>query len=391
MAEFSKEKLNIAILTDSFFPGTGGTENAVHGLADALVKMGHNVMVCAPKYWDAEDNYSYLVNRSKSVKMSANYYNATPGRSKQFKNTLLNFKPDILHCNTNGAMLVFSNKFAKKYNVPLVTTIHTKFSYTLLEDTHSKLITKICCKVIGKRLKKCDTVCAVSQTMDKEFEIYGYKKQFDVVKNGSMFNASDVDNVDVELARKKYNISENDNVLLFVGRVAGHKNVDFIFQSLQKLNQNYQNFKMMFVGSILDKQFYEKVTKSDIADKVVFTNNISDKRMLHSLYSNAKLFLFPSVFDNDCLTVVEASMYKVPSIVLQNTGSSERITNNKNGFAVEHDTTKYAQKIEELLKNPEYTKQVGIQANKDLPKDWQTTANEYLEIYANIINKKIRK
>lgn len=323
--------------------------------------------------------------------MSANYYNATPSSSKQFKKTLDRFAPDILHCNTNGAMLVFAIKYAKKHKIPLVATMHTKFSYTLLEDTHSKLITKICCKVIGNRLKKCDTVCAVSQTMDKEFEIYGYKGDFYVVKNGSMFKVQDVQNTEAKLAQQKFGICKDDNILLFVGRVAQHKNIDFIFESLVKLNNNFSNFKMLFVGSILDKQFLEKVKNSSIADKVIFTNNITDKKLLHSIYANAKLFLFPSVFDNDCLTVVEASMFNVPSVVIENTGPSERITNNKNGFAVENNTIEFAKKIEFLLKNQNLIEQIGKQASTDLPKDWQSTANEYLEIYKETINKKIRK
>lgn len=50
--------MNIAIFTDSFLPGVGGTENAVLGFADALVESGNNVFVAQ----NLIDNIKILLN-----------------------------------------------------------------------------------------------------------------------------------------------------------------------------------------------------------------------------------------------------------------------------------------------------------------------------------------
>ena len=385
------EKLNIALLTDSFYPGTGGTESAVFYIADALTKKGHNVMVCAPKYWDVEDNYSFEVNRSKRLKIIENNYLPLPSISRNFQKRLEDFKPDILHCHSTASMLSYAIKFSKKHKIPLVATVHTKFKSSYYITTHSKLITRVFCKSFGRKLKKCDKVTAVSYSMRDEFDYYGYRGDFDVIKNGCTYKSVEINDELKHIAQQKYNFTDSDNILLFVGHVSQIKNVDFIFDSLLKLDKINQNFKMIFVGSIDDKKFVKKVEKSSIADKIIFTNQIADKKLLSSLYANAKIFLFPSIFDNDSLAVIESAVHGVPSMVLKNTGASERLTDDINGFIIENEQN-MAEKIDFLLKNVEFLQKVGQNAKQTLPKDWIDVVPKYEELYLNVIteyNKKI--
>lgn len=119
-------------------------------------------------------------------------------------------------------------------------------------------------------------------------------------------------------------------------------------------------------------------------ENVIFTGQITDKDLLSSLYGAGELFLFPSIFDNDPLTIVEAALHHVPAITIKNTGSSERITNNVSGFVVENDVQEFADKIIEAISDKAHLKQIGDEAEKIIPKDWSTTAQEYLNEYNNL-------
>lgn len=44
------KRLNIAVFTDSFFPGSGGTEVATYQLCKTLKDNGHNILLFAPDY-----------------------------------------------------------------------------------------------------------------------------------------------------------------------------------------------------------------------------------------------------------------------------------------------------------------------------------------------------
>lgn len=384
MENNSKEKLKIAILTENFYPGTGGAEKAIECLANSFCKDGHEVMVCVPKYWDCEERGLYICNRTKSIKVANNAYLPLPNKSKDFKKRLDDFNPDILHCNGNNAMLSFAVKYGKKHKIPVVYTAHTKLYMYLYSKTHSKFISSVYAKWVGKRLKKCDRVTAVSHSMRKEFNFYGYKGDFVVIKNGCTYNRHELDKDAKLLAQQKYGITEKDNILLFVGHIESCKNVYFIFEALKKLFEKTKNFKMFFVGSVDEKKFYKKVKKSCIKDNVIFTEQITDRNLLSSIYANTKLFLFPSVFDNDSLAIIESAIHNVPSMVLKDTGSSERITNNVNGFIIDSESD-MANRIFELLENQKLIESVGKQASIDLPQDWSLSANKYEELFYDVI------
>lgn len=381
-------KLNIAIFSDNFLPGVGGTENAVFNLANELTNKGHSVLVICPHYNKKHEtnNYPFAIYRKCSIKIDKNDYFALPSFNKDLKNTLKKFQPDIIHCNTQASMLSLALKTAKMFNIPCISTIHTKFSFAYKNAAKLDIIVKPLLKSIGKKLKKADRVTAVSYDMKREFALYGYNEKFDVIKNGATFTKLEDDNLK-EIAKQKFDLQEN--LLLFVGHISKIKNLQFIFESLDILYQTYKDFQMVFVGAgDGDKYFRQLASSKPYANQILFTGSIVDKTLLQSIYANAKLYLFPSIFDNDGLTIIEAATYGVPSITLESTGSSERITNEQNGFVVSNNPQKMAEKIEYLLTNPEILQAVGKKASKELPKSWSQVIDEYVKIYYDTINEK---
>lgn len=386
--ENNQRRLKITIFTENFYPGTGGAEKAVECLGNSFVDLGHDVMICAPKYWDCEERGKYICNRTKSIKVGKNSFLPRPNQSKEFKKKLDDFKPDLIHCNGNNAMLSFAIKYGKAHNIPIIYTAHTKLKMYVQSKLHSKILASLFARWVGKRINQCTYVTAVSRSMKGEFLSYGYTKDFGVIKNGSEINTLTLDEETKSMAREKYNIKDDDNVLLFVGHIESCKNIDFIFEALMNLFEKRKDFKMFFVGSIDEKRFQKKVEKSIIGKNVFFTGQITDKRLLAFLYSNAKLFLFPSIFDNDSLAILESAMYGVPSIVLKDTGSSERITNDFNGFIIKTPDD-MALKIDCLLSDKEKIVEVGRNANKTLIQNWNDVAAKYIDLFNKILNKEI--
>ena len=383
--------MNILITSDNFLPGVGGTENAVLGLATSLTEQNHNVLLIVPHYGGGEqendNNFPFKIFRQRSIKIDKNNYYASPFYSKKLDKIVQDFKPDIIHCHSQASMLSIALKIKNKYKIPCVCTIHTKFSYCYKNTIKSDLIVKILCKNIGKKLKKVDRVIAVSKDMGAEFKKYGYNGDFDIVKNGA--NLKQVDNYEQikDIAIKEINMDQNANNLLFVGHISKVKNIDFIIDSLETLNKSFENFKMYLVGSgDNEKYFKQRVNNSTIKDKTIFTGKITDKQLLSSIYYNSKLFIFPSTFDNDSLAIIESATFETPSITLENTGSSERITNDVNGFVVKNDPNAMAQKIEYLLTHQDILSNVGYKAKMELPKTWLSASQEYLAIYQKAID-----
>ncbi|MGN1213179.1 MAG: glycosyltransferase [Christensenellales bacterium] len=387
------KKLKIAVFTDSFYPGVGGTEQATLGLANALKNMNNDVVVCCPKFKGYDDSkFAFDVLRTNSIKLTDNDYMALPSVSGSFKKQIKNFKPDIIHCQSVSGMTRYALKYGKKYKIPVLITVHTKFKTAFSKNVKSKFIVNCMIKDIAKKLKRANGVFSVSCDMKNEISDYGYKNEVIVVKNGSTYNKIEIVEDDLQKIRQKYNLTKSDNILIFVGLIVKYKNIQFSLDALKIVKEKFPDFKFVIVGYGPDFDYFKKyVEKINLTENVIFTNKIYDKTELAGLYKISDLLLFPSVFDNDSLVVVEAAANQTPTITLENTGTSERLTNDVSGFVVKNDLQTYADKILFLLKNKDILKTVGINAEKMLPKSWDDTAKEYYDKYLTVIAKNDNK
>ena len=74
----------------------------------------------------------------------------------------------------------------------------------------------------------------------------------------------------------------------------------------------------------------------NLKDKIDFTGNISDKKILSEYYNKAKIFFFTSRYESFGLSLMEAAFYG-DYIISTETGCAKDITDNgKLGFISEH-------------------------------------------------------
>ena len=378
--------MKIAIFTDSFLPGIGGTEKAVLGLATALSKE-NEVVVCCPEWtFPHDDDYPFKVFRAASLTITHNDMLALPSISLGFRKKIKDFAPDIIHCHSVSSMAGYALNYGEKYNIPVVMTVHTKFKTAFEKSIKNKAIVNRLIKGIAKKLNKASAVATVSRDMTGELKSYGYEGEVAVVRNGAMFEK--VQNLDelCEKRQKFLHIRQNDNVFLFVGRIEKYKNIEFILNALKVIKDKNVSFKMFFVGEGADKNYFiNKTNELGLAEEVKFIGQVSDPKQLSMYYAAADLFIFPSIFDNDPLTVVESAVHCVPSITLEGTGSSERIKNGISGFISKNFLEEFANNIVKAISDKDKLHQIGKMAQKLIPKTWDQTANEYLEIYKKLI------
>ncbi len=371
--------MKIALFTDSFLPGVGGTENAVMNYAKELSK-NHQVMVLAPDYKrEFDDNaYPFKIVRSKSIKITENDFWAMPKISRAMKKSLDEFKPDILHTQTLGMMADFANCYGKKRNIPVVCTAHTKYRYCYVHDLKSSLLANMVIRRIIKRVNKADVSCAVSHSMAQELKSYGSKKQAIIIRNGGEKKVAEYVK---PLSIPRFNF-------IFVGLVSTIKNIDFTLRALAIVKKERADFTFTVVGRGPDEKKLKKLTeKLGLSDNVVFTGVIRDRVKLSEYYAQSNLFLFPSVFDTDGLVILEAANYGTPTLVLENTGASERITDGKTGFTSKPTEKDYAQKIIDLMQDKEKLFEIGKNATSIFA-GWEQTAKQYVELYEKLLNGK---
>jgi len=372
--------LKIAIFTDNFLPGTGGTESVVLRLGSELSKQ-HQVMVFAPDYhrFFDESKLPFKVVRANSIPITENDFWAMPKISGNLKKQLNDFKPDVVHSHTMGMMADFANEYAKKNNIPSILTAHTNYKVCYERALKVPFMVNAVVKRIIKRPKKADRVTAVSNYMANQLHVWGLKeKDVTVVKNGH-------DKSHTVTTEKKIDDKFN---LVYLGLVIKYKNVKFSLDALKELKKYTDNFTYHVIGEGPDKKrFMRYAKKIGIGENVIFHGRITDRNLLFSHLENADAMLFTSVYDTDGLVLLEGAEAGAPSIVIENTGASERITDGVNGYVVANDVNALAKKIFDLMGDREAVKKVGERAT-EIFCSWKEIADQYYKIYLEEIAKK---
>lgn len=369
--------MKVAIFTDGFPPSFGGAENAVLRYALALSETD-DVIVFAPdnsKPYD-DTGYPFKVVRVKSLPATKNDRYAMPFIDGKVKRALKEFQPDVVHFQSVGQMAAYALRYAKKHNIPSVSTVHTKYYYCYKHSFKLKILTKILLHTVMKRVKRATYVCAVSESMKETLICYGVKKDITVIKNGG---------------EKGFSVPEkrisDKFTFLYVGLIVDYKNLEFSLKALSELKKRGRDFVFYIVGKGPHiKKFQRLKDKLGLSDNVIFTGGIFEKEELFGYYRGSDLMLFPSVFDSDGLVLLEAAEEDLPSLTLKGTGAAERITDNVTGFISEHSVKDFAERIEYIMDNPKIREEVGKKA-KSIYTDWKDTAKHYRDLYKKLIEK----
>ncbi|MDD4110521.1 MAG: glycosyltransferase [Clostridia bacterium] len=387
------KKLNIGLFIDTFYPMIDGVIQVVDNYARILSKYS-NVTVFTPLPRKAktfnDKSLPYKVVRCRRLKvLFLDYDLPLPNLDKQFKDELEKSNLDIVHIHSPFSLGKIAVKYAKKHKIPCIATMHSQFKQDFYKATKSKLITNNLLKNIMKVFNACDESFAVNGEIAKIFKSYGYKKEPLVLNNGTDFKLIEDREKSDLLVNQKYNLKENDTVLLFVGRITEIKNIFFIIEALKIVKDRGYNFKMLFVGTGQDEdKLKEKIKKLKLSDMVFLCGKVFNRELIKAIYSRAYLFLFPSLYDASSLVQIEAASQKTPTIFLEGAATTGTVTNEINGFIVENDVNVFADKIIEVLNNKDYHDKVAEGAYRDLYLSWEKSVEKAFEKYTELINRK---
>ena len=306
---------------------------------------------------------------------------------KNFKQELEKSDLDIVHIHSPFSIGKIGIKYAKKHNIPVIATMHSQFKQDFLRATKINFIANILTNKVVKVFDKCDNCYAVNSEIARIFhEEYGVKKLPDVLNNATdMLPVEDIVSAREEI-NKKYNISDDEKVFLFVGRINILKNILFIVDSLKILKDRGFKFKMLYVGSGQDEEkLKEKIKELQLGNDVLLCGRVTDRELMKKIYARADLFLFPSLYDASSLVQVEAASQHTPTIFIEGAATAATVTNNVNGIISKNSIEDYANQIEKMITDNELYKKISDGAFRDLYKNWDDTVKEMYEIYLKMI------
>lgn len=240
---------------------------------------------------------------------------------------------DVIHTHGMASMGIAALAASRTLNLPIVGTFHTMVPKALDYVVKNKRMEKIASKTVWKYLNyyynKCDCVIAPSEEIRQQL-IHKKLKNVFTVPNGvnrDRFNEK-IDGSDLRLGDK-------NPLFMYLGRVASEKDIPDLIKSMPFIVGSYPDSKLWIVGTGPALENCKKITEElDISENVVFKGFVSEDQ-LAKYYSAIDVFVTPSSFETEGLSVLEALSCGKPAVGVNEGGVKYLIKNNENGYLVE--------------------------------------------------------
>lgn len=223
-----------------------GVVKSIETFTEQLQKKGHEVYIFAPNYPEAEEENN--IYRFKSIPALTNpgFRLAIP-ISTRVVQEVKEIGLDIIHTHSPFLMGWLGRFVARKLDIPLVFTYHTLYEeYAHYAPFGQQIARKLAIKYSRDYCQSCDLVIAPSKFVENMLRGYRITTPIKTVSTGIDLNP--YREKDGLWVRAKYNIKDDEKVLLFVGRLGQEKNVAFLLKVFKEVVDNLTNVKLMLVG-----------------------------------------------------------------------------------------------------------------------------------------------
>lgn len=387
--------MRIGLFTDSYPPYINGVSTSVATLKRALEKQGHIVYVVtvsnnALKYeYDQEER----IVKVPGIPIGIYDYRLSRIYPLSMINTMKNWNLDVVHSHTEFGIGILARLFAKQFNIPLVHTYHTLYEDYTHYITHGYF--EKSSKKIVEYLTKfyCDkTATELIVTTNKIYKLfrekYKFEKNIHIVPTGmevEKFFKENVNYKDVDRLKRKLGIQRKDFVILFVGRLASEKNVEFLINCQKELVKKIKNIKLLIVGDGPDKEKYEELSKENGLENNIIFNGKAAWEEMPIYYHCADLFATASTTETQGLTVIEAMASGVVPLCIEDEAFLSTVTADLNGIIFK-DEKEYCEAVLKLYKDNQLRNKISNQARVQAEHcSSKTFADRVLEVYERAI------
>ena len=204
------------------------------------------------------------------------------------------------------------------------------------------------------RLNKKDKLCLLSK---------GTSNGVDTIHK---FNPSLVSVEVVEQIKKELNLSENDFVIGFCGRLVRDKGIVELLDGFQEIKKRHpdKSIKLLIIGNPEQRDALPQHTLDTInsSSDIIFTGRVPYD-IIQNYYLPMDVFVLPSYREGFPTVVLEASAMERPVITTRKTGCIDSIIENETGVFVDIEGSSIADGIE-MFFDKEYAERIGKNGRK---------------------------
>ena len=419
--------MRIAITSDLYYPMTNGVAVFAHNLAKGLAQQGHEVLVICPSFngrqhREKRDGVTTFYLRSIRFPFYPDQINEVPA-GKEFlgmslprlayrhglwitvdpypamKKALNKLRPDVIHNQTAEMIAFAARRYAKKYDVPMVSTGHAypdnitsqlKILKPIKKPLDAILRTYMASFLKHSEYATMPTEMAIDDLVPKK------RKSFNVtvepLSNGVDLSKFGPKKAPAKIYRK-YHLPKDKPIALYVGRVDPEKSLSNVVSAFATVLDKVPDARLVIVGDGTDRRRLVDLAQAlGIEKEVIFPGRIMPPDVME-VYRTAQLFVTASETETQGIVLIEAAATGLPLVAVDAGAVRELCQNRKNGILCRPgDVNKLARAMINLFTDEELRKKYG-EYSLEIAKqhDLNRTLQRFVEIYEEAIILKGKK
>ena len=272
-------------------------------------------------------------------------------------------------------------------NIPSVLTIHD-LSFIHHPEAFTSSLLNYLNSVVPSSVARVNHILADSSATKKDlFDIWKVSKEkITVVYSGVNSSFKPItDKEEVGQLRKKYELGDRP-FMLSVGTLQPRKNYEMLIRAFRPVVESYDH-QLVIAGGFgwMYEQIQREVERQGLGQNIKLIGFVDDQD-LPALYSQASLFLFPSLYEGFGLPILEAMACGVP-VISSNASSLPEVASDAGLLIAPGDQELWTESIIELLNDStRRAKMVAagyLQARKF---SWRKAAEQVLKIYHMLLS-----
>ena len=315
--------MRILQVISTFYPAFafGGPVKVAYDISKELAKRGHEVEVFTTNAYDQTCNFKPKFREQLMDGFKVTYFNNlirsgniffSPEMIVALQKKLKEF--DVAHTHFGRqAYDIAVDYYSQRYRVPYVLQAHGDLP-RIMAKQRLKLIYDLLFS--HKVLKDASKVIALSQVEVGQYKRMGVpEEKIAIIPNG--IDLSEYADLPPKGSfKKKFNIPENNRIILYLGRIHKTKGIDLLVKAYSQLVNCMELKETVLVIAGPDDGYLHEVkslaSSLSISDSVLFTNFISTEDKRKALV-DADLFVTPSFYGFP-MTFLEACAVGTPII-----------------------------------------------------------------------------
>lgn len=282
-----------------------------------------------------------------------------------------NQRPDLVHIATEGPLGWSALRVAQSRKLPVVSSFHTNFhsygrhyGFGLLRPVVLRWLRNLHNRTLRTFVPSQDIIDLLAVDDFRNLRLFA--RGVDTTLFGPHRRNLEI--------RRRWGAEESTPVALYVGRLAGEKNLPLVIAAFKRMQSILPDLKLVLVGDGPERERIQRnVPEAHFAGMRQGTD-------LAAHYASADAFLFGSITETFGNVVTEAMASGLAVLAYQYAAPGRFIRHGDNGFlAPFNNEAAFLKEAERLAGEKERWSAVGLAARETiLPQSWDSVIEAYL-------------